>query len=305
MELDDGKVVRRVEADDLGVVHASVGGGDAEGRAGGRTVEGDDVRVGHHVAVLGEDHAGSSTSAGVARGGDRDHGGHDLRRDRVRLGDRVGVVDDDGRGPCGRPIHPVTEQVDAGDRTAEARCAADDRRGDDQPDDLPCARLLLRRRRGSEDRPKAPTLTGGGRRRAEAWAESGRRRARTTRRRADRGEERTRGARPARAGAAGRRTEAAQGCLLWPYGCCWTVGLLRRTRVRAGGSSLRRGLPACGRLGGHPDRPAAATGARRGLRPVRPEPAASRGRRSGRRGLRDVRPLCQSWGAPSRQALSL
>ena len=120
LELDDGKVVRRVETDDLGVVHASVGGRDAKRRAGGRTVEGHDVRVRHHIAVLREDHAGSGAAARVAGGGDRDHGGHDLRRDRVRLADRVGVVDDDRLGPCGRPIHRVAEQVDARDRTAEA-----------------------------------------------------------------------------------------------------------------------------------------------------------------------------------------
>ena len=66
-QLDDGEVDDRVDADDLRLVELAVGGGDLDGAAGRVAVEGDDVGVGEHVAVGGEDDArtGAALVAGA------------------------------------------------------------------------------------------------------------------------------------------------------------------------------------------------------------------------------------------------
>ena len=66
----------------------------------------DDVVVGQHVAVGGEDDAGAAARRGAAGHVDRDHAGRRLRRGGGRGGRGLRVLDDDvlrGRGRCGRP----------------------------------------------------------------------------------------------------------------------------------------------------------------------------------------------------------
>ena len=213
LELDDGEVVRRVETDDLGVVHASVGGRDAKRRAGGRTVEGHDVRVRHHVAVLREDRAGSGAAARVAAGGDRDHAGTTFAAIAfVWLTDSVSLTTTVSGPAAVRSTVSPNRSMPA---TAPPRPAAPPTiaAATMQPDDLSCAGLLLRLRCGrGATRRRRP-------RRGLAAAERERRlslaRGRSERRRvrADRGEERTPGARPDRAAGA---WPAYWGC----PGCC-------------------------------------------------------------------------------------
>ena len=66
LELDDGEVDDRVDADDLGLVELAVVGGHLDGAVGRGALEGDDVGVGEHVAVGAEDDAGSGAARAAA-----------------------------------------------------------------------------------------------------------------------------------------------------------------------------------------------------------------------------------------------
>src|SRR5690606_14650182 len=101
VDLDDGEVDDRVEADEGRREDATVGGRDLDEPVGRGPLEGDDVRIGEHVPLLVED----DTRAGAARAArgdvDRDDGVGRLRGDR---GDDVGAV---GVGDGDRLVRPA------------------------------------------------------------------------------------------------------------------------------------------------------------------------------------------------------
>ena len=78
----------------VGVVEGAVGGADLH-RAAVAAVDGDDVVVGQHVAVVGEDDARAAAGARAAGHVDGDHAGRRLRRGRGRGGGGLRVLDDD------------------------------------------------------------------------------------------------------------------------------------------------------------------------------------------------------------------
>ena len=122
-----GEVEGGVGAHDGGVVEGAVGGADLHG-LGVAPLAGDDVVVGEHEAVGGEDDARPAPGAGAAGDVDGDHAGRRLRGGRRRGRGGLRVLDDDVLRRCRRPGRGG-RLVDQGGH-AGAGAAADQRAGD-------------------------------------------------------------------------------------------------------------------------------------------------------------------------------